>query len=585
MFAEDYEINDQQLTIEQQMIENKEIINYELYDSMAALADLIKKNEISDIQQTIKKYASYINCELVEYMYDNQKIFFEFNYMLDVLKSKINSYDKDSEERLLLKEIQKQLKDIYNSYKKQPTQDKTSPYFNIIEYWLHDEDNYLYIRDLLNRKHEVYNVYNGDQHIVIYILDQYIENFKKMINDKNGTYINKNYLKEVYYLFTKNYQVRLNEEQKQEIDTKLKEFSIYIKNTLIKQKRKSVALDDLKKLKTCNHYPTTVRYEFRNFNDDQLSYEQQKIFNFYQARIKDSLATPAFQIGDNAYRIYKKKDAIVLKMYSVDVHQFVPEGSIMNHYLEKCAYNKEEIDSFFTKKLKFNEKGKYPVICYNLEFYLSGKVKSLTIDNDVVMITEKHNTIYNMDDNLKEFYDLYKKSIIKNGGTMTDYNIYQINNHFEQLLNQKYVEFVKNNKLPFIYYGYSLANPKEVEKQLGELSKHFYELSKRDAKDIINIIECRIDPPHYSILPIENGVYDLKLLDSFNYLGLENQRMLGDLQFNQRKLESPLRLYKLKLEYLNKYYNKVNDLNKHMEYVDRFEIKESKGKIKRKLRI
>ena len=113
----------------------------------------------------------------------------------------------------------------------------------------------------------------------------------------------------------------------------------------------------------------------------------------------------------------------------------------------------------------------------------------------------------------------------------------------------------------------------------------FYNLNKSDSREVINILSSTIDEFHYSIVPIENPKYDLKLIDSFNYLGLSNQRMLGNLYFNDMQIQKLNRLRKVKKDYEKKYTEKIDELNKSFDYVDRHEIKESKGKIKRKLGI
>lgn len=585
-FINQIDTNDIQIEIENEMQENREVLSYELDDVMAALAHLIKNSEITNDINTIKKYTNYVNSELCEYMYENNKIFLEFNYMLDILKNKMNTFDKDSEERIFLKDMLKKYQEVYKIYDgTKERKNNKNPYFDILNYWLKDEKNYLYIKELLKRKPEVNNIHINNQHIIIYLLDEYIDNFKKMIKDKNSDYINKNYLKEVYFLFTKNYNLRVTKEEKQIIAIKLKEFSLYIKTTLIKQKRKVAALEDIKTLQPINYYISSIKYEFNDYSIDLLSYEKQQIANNYMYTIKDKQLTPAFMVGNNAYNILKKRNCIILKMYSVDVHQYIPSRSIMNQYFEMCEFTKEPIDEFISKIFKFEESTKFPVICYNLEFYISGKIKSLDITKEIISISDKYNTMYVMDENLKQFYDLYKKSIIKNGGTSTQFDIYNMNNHFEDILNNEYVKFLNKYKLPFIYYGCSLPTDDEKIENMNSLTNIFYDLNKSDSREIINIFSSTIDEFHYSIVPIENPKYDLKLIDSFNYLGLTNQRMLGELYFNERKIEDPTRFYKLKNEYLRKYIQKINELNKSFDYVDRHEIKESKGKIKRKLGI
>jgi len=488
-------------------------------------------------------------------------------------------------ERKILKRIYKKFKEIYDVYKeKTETRIEESPYFEIINYWLKDEHNYLNIKELLKRKQEVYNIKHNNKHIIIYILDLYINNFKKMIKDKNSEYININYLKEVYFLFTKSYNLRISKEEKDEINLKLREFRDYINNTLIKQKRKKDAFDDIKSLGTQQFYKYKEYYYFEDFSDDLLGTMKTQVLNNFKYYVKDKKTTDAFLYCGRAYSIKKEEGNTFLTLYSMDYSPYISRGSLTDRYLEKCEYIKEKVDEFTLNGLSFKKDNSYPVIGYELEFYPSGKIKNLKVKKDIIKIN--HQCIVNSESiTSSEIYELYKKSVSKNGGIVHKFDLYALNDHFEQLLNNMYVEFLSENRLPFIYYGYSMPTNEDINNNMNELANSLHKLKKSDSRDVINIFSSKIDICHYSNLPIPNGVYDLKLIDSFNYLGIENGRMLNDLYFNARKLTDPRRLYKLKLQYLSDYIKKVKELNKSIDYTDVTEISMSKGKIKNRIHL
>lgn len=581
-----YHINEEQ---EEKITETKDINidnleDEETVDLIVMFTDFIKNCDIMENTELIKKYSKILTDRLVENVYEKENIFPEFDILLSTLKIKSISFEKNTEQREIIKEVLNNFKDIYKIYKEDKVNSKESPYFDIINYLLQDDQNYLYIKEILKRKREVYNIKHNDEHIVIYILDLYINNFKKMIRDKDSDYININYLKQVYFLFTKNYNVTLTYEEKQIIDLKLKEFNFYIKNTLIKQKRKNAAINETKQLKSRMFYKPINRFEFQEFTDDELGYFKTEINNNSKNYVKDKPSTDAFLIGENAYKLRQEDGITFLTMYGMDVHSYLVRNSYMDRYLEKCELCKEKIDEFTASGFKFKLDGKYPAIAYELEFYPSGKFKNLKVSRDIIAI-KNHYTNPDTNEESKNIYNLYHNSVAKNGGTISTYDLYKLNEHFETILNNAYVEFLKEQKLPTIYYGYSLSTDKEIEHNLNNVTNSLSDLTKTDSRDIINIFSSKIDIPHYSNLPMDNGVHNFRLLDTFNYLGIENTRMLSELYFNDFKLEDIKRITRNKLQYLSNYIKKVEELNSSLDYVDTASIKLSRGKIKNKLHL
>ena len=510
-----------------------------------------------------------------------KSIFFEFSYLIDVLSSIYKNYDKESKERNLLKPIYKKYTTLYKIYKTKIAKNEINPYFDIIDYWLSNENDYLYLKELVNRNQKIRNSHSNGEHIVIYILKKYIDNFKKMI--VNDDYTNINYLREVYYLFTKSYYLRLTKDEKNTIDTIIKEFSVYIKNTLIKERRKNAALNDLKSMKTNTFYPQRQEYDFRENTTDELTYDKRRVYNNSISSIKEKNATEAFLISNYAYNIAESEDEINLKMYTFNIGNYIMDNSIINLELEKCEFTKEKIDEFISREFDFEVGQIYPTICYQLKFYKSGKIKSLDISRENIEIKDKITT-FDVE-KMGKFYDLYKKSIAKNVGIETDYNLLEINKHFENILNNEFVKFIKENRLPFIYYGYTLPTIEEINENMNALAPFLHNIDKDVAYEIINIVSSKIDKKHYSLFPIENAEYDLKLINSFNYIGILNQKMLNDIYFNDYNFETEERKNREKKSRLIKFYKITKELNDSFNYIDVSEIKESKGKIKRRFKI
>ena len=572
-------LNSKQKKIRNDIYNEEDISKYSIKDQIVTLDYLIVEDFTLENYDLIVNYAHEISINLGIYL-ENNDIFKEFCIFLSDLKNRVTKSSKDSLERNNLKKICNDDKDVYKMYKKRKEEEneiisENSSYYDVIIYWLNSEENYNYIKALLERKKEAINTrYNG-KHIVFYIIDTYIHNFKRMVNDKNSDYINLKYIEEVYYLFTKNPALKLSSEEKKIIDTKLLKFEEYIDNTLIKQKRKNYAKSICKNMKSNKFYKELTYSSYDEYDDDELAYYQISLTNGIKNMVQDKEYIDAYLYDDKVYNIKSKEDGkIVLSIYAIEFSDFIVRDSNIDKYLENCEIQNINVDPFFKKELVFQIDKKYPVINYELEFYPSGKFYGMKVKEDIIKvknITEEKEI---------ELKKLYKRSIVKNNDLEST-----LNSHFENVLQNAYISFVKEKSYPYIYYGKTVPNSVEINRNINDLSSDLFEMDKGDYAEIVNILSNEVDIYHYSLVPIKNAKYDLNLLNPVSFLGIENQRMLADIHFNRRKFTNKERLRSLKIVYMNKYFKKVCELNENLGYVDSNIIKLSRGKIKNRLKL
>ena len=572
-------LNNRQKRLKEDIFNSEDISKYDINDQIVVLDYLIIEEFVAENYELLVEYSREIGINLNNYLIYNDPTK-EFYIFLNDLKASITKSGKDTEQRNVLKNIYKEFNYAYQLYKQRLEDEnkrnmESSSFCEIINYWLSSEDNYKYLKKLLDTEMDVVNAKYDDKHIIYYILDFYIHNFKRMVNDKKSNYVNLRYIEEVYYLFTKNPALKMSKEEKEIIDLKIKKFEEYIDNTLIKQKRKNYAKSICKKMKSNRFYSEMSRYEFPYYNDDELGSFQISITNNMSNYVKSKESKSAYLYDGNIYNIDTKEDGkIIFHIYSISYSDFIVRGCEVDKYLERCEMLKEEVDSFFKKELIFQENQKYPVIDYKLEFYPSGKLYGVEIKKDIIEVKQMNEEIY------KNIENLYKKSKIKNNDSANS-----INRYFENILQQAYIEFLKKENLPFIYYGKTMPNAKEIDIMMNDLSSDLYNMDKISYYKIINIISNEVDTYHYSNMPIHNAEYNLNLLNPISFLGIENQRMLADLYFNIRKLSNKDRLNKLKLMYRYKYLYMVEELNENLGYIDSNILKQSRGKIKKKIRM
>ena len=137
-------------------------------------------------------------------------------------------------------------------------------------------------------------------------------------------YINKDYLREVYFLFIKDYQASLSSQERNEIDKNLDDFIKYLRNTLIKNNRKNAAINEVKKMKISSYYRLKSNYLFPEYNIDNLSYEANRVTNMAQENVRrenDLVLDDAILFGNKAYKVENNK----IHIYCMEVGPFAQE--------------------------------------------------------------------------------------------------------------------------------------------------------------------------------------------------------------------------------------------------------------------
>lgn len=539
-------------------------------DVISIYKDMIKNGNFDLNQDKFIEYATYLNNVFIEELEAKIDYTNDISSIMDALKSRVSNYPLDSLQRNFFKNIYKQFKSTIHLYNKRyEVNSRDQAYFEILKYYV-ERENYFVIQELLKRKPEVCNIRYNNEHILFYILDLYNENLKNHLENKEA--INISYIKELYLLFTKSEGFRISYEERQAIDKYLNEIASYAKTTIVKEKRRNHVLKELKQMRPTNFYRKAF-YEYEEISMDKLTYEKQAVLNNVCNHAEKMITEgyevlPAFVVGNTAYTLIENDKEIILKMHVMNISPYISNNSLLKQYAHKFVYNNEDSDKdFILKGCRYQEDKKYDVITYSLSFYLSGKIKHLNVEQNVIDVTNKYLTLYDKNEETNNFMQLYNKSIYKNGGEYEFEDVNKINKHFESLLNNLYPVFLKRHKIPFIYYGYSKPDESILLENKNALLIHLCKMDRNDALEILNIITSRIDKWHYTLYPMDNAVYDLKLINNFNYLGIENMRMLNEFYFNShlvnmQRLEQNKKICYQDLDEL------VKEFNSYINYVD-----------------
>ena len=221
--------------------------NLSSYPFSKALNIFMKSLKNKQIDDNLVKQSEYIKNYCLNEIMDEDTLF-NLNCINSIIKDRIKKLDKSDDRRQILKSISNDFKYITN-INKQPEK-KEDNLFLVIDYFLEKEDYYLYFKEIIKYIPKIINVRYEGKHILNYILDKFIDNYKMMLLDKKSNYVNKDYLKSVYLLFLKHKKLSISREELKEIDKKLIEFINFVNTNISSSKRKNTVKLDLKDMYT-----------------------------------------------------------------------------------------------------------------------------------------------------------------------------------------------------------------------------------------------------------------------------------------------------------------------------------------------
>lgn len=521
-----------------------------IYPFPKSLNIFIQSLKTKEIDDNLVKQATYIKDYFLENSL-NQEMIDSVNYINTIINNRIKQFDKDDSRRKILKSILNDFKYISNINVTE--KEKEDNLFYVIDYFLDKEDYYLYFKELIKYIPKMINVrYNG-KHILNYILEKFILNYKMMLLDKNSNYINKDYLKSIYLLFLRHSNLSISRSELKELDKMLIEFMNFVNKNITSSKRQNVVKMDLKDMYTDKMYNPKNRDLLNEIDNYKLNSQINSIegnlsrtFNKIDLTHEDTimLSSPyaAFSIDDNKLKIH------VLDLYNVIINY-----TELNKYMYNLMANSEKDRDIIN--LIYMEEGRvYPTITYEID-------ETLNIYKSRILVKSKDEI------KLKPYLDMTNEESIE-GAT----------SKLEKLLNYNVMNYFEDNHLPFVYSG-RIKNDLEKQKILNDLTYILSKIEKEDFYKIYNALYNYHDKFHYEMSPF-NGRYKLNIMEPINYIGLTIQRIIHEVVLETRNSEDEkervIKKYEEELKTL------VATINYYNDYVDKEVLKANKGKMKKR---
>ena len=515
--------------------------NLEYYD-LASVLKAYKYFIVHDLNMysiNALNVSKYISNKIVNEEIKDDDVIILINSIKDTIKYRLLSLNKDDNkeqlERSLLKELRIVFDFICKNYKEDKLSTKHDYRYDVIKYFLQDENGYPYLKRITLDMPSMINIRTPEfdnEHIIINILKEYIYNYKEMLKDKNGCFINPDYLKQVYLLFMNNSNLKLNFEDKVTIDYILDDFILYLDKEIYKEDRKTLAKKEVRKLKSQYLY-YEKELKFRKVDERQLRWQTELLSNNRTHCLKKDNRVNVLDDcitlnGINAYSLSQDGDKRKLKIHVIDTSKIVAPYTSVDSKIYNCMIEHEKISENIKRKLtlKYNEEN--PTITYEFNIEKGNCITDFKIYKSKIFIDEENNTL------LKNLSQLSKKILASKN--IKDFESYTIDESIEILLNEEFINYIDENKLPFIYCGKEYIN--DYINHMNNLSNIFNRLNVIDFKKLYTIISNNVGEYNYSTKAFEvDGTYNLNLINDINYLFIFNQRLITDIIFNNQKLK------------------------------------------------
>lgn len=576
------------------LIDEKNLEEKCLKDNLSNYLKLVKENKLAENQIKVLEYSKELSIKMINNIINDDEIIILIGKIRSSVNKQLLNLDKNetknNEERKVLKEIRIIFDFISKNYREDLLKTNHNYLTDVIYYFLEDAQDYPYIKRLTEQVPHIVNVRNNGEHILVTILKEYISNYKKMLNDKKSNYINPDYLKEVYVLFSKSPRLYVKKEDKIVIDQLLIEFQEFLKDNVSNFDRQKEIKKEIRNLKTMYFY-STKEPKLELINSNNLIYQINSLDDIRKESLdrncrKDLTKEKTFTMGKNniAYSVEKKENITKIKIHTLDINSYISKGTPISSLLYNYMIENEEIDKEIKSYLKFMYHSANPTITYELSFE-NNEVIDFKIYKSKIKIDKQcndHNLYFNDDADLNIISDLTKKLYyIKTNEKPKFFNISEASNLLEEQINLKLIDFIQNNDIPFIYCGKNVVN--DYINNMNGLNSIFNRLDQKEFVRIHKIISENAGEFCYSLKPFETeDMINLSLFRETNYLYLMNQYIIDTLIINHKTycVESS----SLKNRIIRECSDLEHNLNVSINYInpDDFEFKNKRKRNKLK---
>lgn len=512
----------------------------------------------------LKKYGEGLNHFIPE---DITKIFKEINKLpefakeevcllgKDVLKNYLRTLPKENTtEKNFIKKIIHLFEENLPLEVKNNTLD-TSSYYNILSCLSEDDKNYSIIEKLVLQI-DNFKYARQDNHILFYLLDKFIQNYKVKLVNQGIQYTDPIFYKEIIKLIF-NQTNPLSEIEIEQFLDKISDFINYCK------KRKYISLsevnEDISEIISSLHQEKAEKEEYNILEQENIlkNVAFPNLVNYYQ-RISKEL------VKENTFMFNKRKNTA----FSISCDE---NGTITftTHLLDnsKLLSFESELLSHQERLIKLEKETTYPVLSFSYSLTKDNVLLPLKITSSLVNINEvfSEKDIQTNPQNpiLKDSISILQKLNNTSEEITTVSSFFQL---VDYVLCSNIKEIFQKNNIPFIYQE-EITDKSLTHRNHNQICQVLSEIDKEEAHTIFNIIDENKDK-YYTM---KNNTTSTIELNPDTSLGIYLLSTIHKIKEGTYSQEEAIKTISYLLEKLNKTnytpYQVRNENNKELRKV------------------
>lgn len=512
----------------------------------------------------LKKYGEGLNHFIPE---DITKIFKEINKLpefakeevcllgKDVLKNYLRTLPKENTtEKNFIKKIIHLFEENLPLEVKNNTLD-TSSYYNILSYLSEDDKNYSIIEKLILQI-DNFKYARQDNHILFYLLDKFIQNYKVKLVNQGIQYTDPSFYKEIIKLIF-NQTNPLSEIEIEQFLDKISDFINYCK------KRKYISLsevnEDISEIISSLHQEKAEKEESNILEQENIlkNVAVPNLVNYYQRSSKEL-------VKENTFMFNKRKNTA----FSISCDE---NGTITftTHLLDnsKLLSFESELLSHQDKLIKLEKETTYPVLSFSYSLTKDNVLLPLKITSSLVNINEvfSEKDIQTNPQNpiLKDSISILQKLNNTSEEITTVSSFFQL---IDYVLCSNIKEIFQKNNIPFIYQE-EITDKSLTHRNHNQICQVLSEIDKEEAHTIFNIIDENKDK-YYTM---KNNTTSTIELNPDTSLGIYLLSTIHKIKEGTYSQEEAIKTISYLLEKLNKTnytpYQVRNENNKELRKV------------------
>lgn len=466
-------LNDRQKAILNDIL-NEKIIKLSVKDLTDIYIYLLDNLDL----EKLKKVAIYLSCL---YNKANDEVKEDLIVLINKLRTKTHNKQKECNKKDD-KIASNKLNDIINFLTVEYIEIETKDYrFEVLDFWLKDENSYIYIKRLTEVMPEIINIKVDGKNVIFKILDYYFRSCLTELKNRTKYYVKKDYYLQIINLFINH--PCFDKSLIPLINYKLDSF----KETIQRYKLSNDILMHMQQIGKKETYDTPSMPKLDN---DIIKY----VFDYQthnKQRYNLTEETFAFKNENNPYiskcysTFVNDRGNIVIRVHTIDISEYMKNNDEYLEYLKSKVSGKDLFDDEFKKQVSFSLGRSRLSFTYELEMLPNGKVLDFNIYKSFIRLDK----IYDY----KDFgfpNDIVKFSYYLLNGSK------EIPNNLGVELEKLYLSRVGNvvgryfekNKYPFVYRVQEEKTSEDFVRNMSQLSHIMGKMDKKDAKTIFGII-------------------------------------------------------------------------------------------------